>query len=256
MWKLLAGMVFSLFPRRWREGLPRADQIPWEAATTLSGMAESIAAVGALLVWYSASVTTWAANAIDSAVSSGKTIDVGETVGFAALVLWVFHPLTWLIVYFIVEGGLRALGAAITSHIMGTFPLYLVDCGYGKLTHRAPQGDAIHSPGAKAYARSFVEALRDEWKVRRLPLVADELTESTHAEEEYLEIRACRPKPEWVPPRVIRVEEQYYRLEASFREATARPYVYRLRKLLAGVPGRTVILYQVSPQIPEPGRPS
>jgi len=48
----------------------------------------------------------------------------------------------------------------------------------------------------------------------------------------------------------VRVDETYYRLEASAVEkGAARPFRYRLRRLEAGVPGRGVLLYKSSEAI-------
>jgi hypothetical protein len=61
--------------------------------------------------------------------------------------------------------------------------------------------------------------------------------------EEILEIRACRRKPEWNPPRTVRYQDSYYRLEASADGTPPLSFRYTLRKLSAGVPGRTVLIY-------------
>jgi len=50
-------------------------------------------------------------------------------------------------------------------------------------------------------------------------------------------------EPDWNPPRVVRYEDRYYRLEDYARGSGPRPFVYRLRRLAAGVPGRTVLVY-------------
>jgi len=51
----------------------------------------------------------------------------------------------------------------------------------------------------------------------------------------------------------VRVDETYYRLEASSVEkGAARPFRYRLRRLAAGVPGRGVLLYKSGEAIVKP----
>jgi len=227
--------------------MPGAGALPWERGATLSGFLEALIALAALVFWYSLSVTTWAANGLDSALRGGVERNVpGQAIGFAALMLWVLHPLTWLIGFFVLEGAVRMVGAAFAEHTMGTLPLYLVDCAYGKFTGRRPEPDALYSPGTGHFA-SFVAAIKDQWQLRRLPQLDDEVRQSREGEEEYLEIRACRPKMDWVPPRIVRVGDVYYRLEEATRSGAPRPFVYRLRKLAAGVPGRTVIVYDCPP---------
>ena len=87
-------------------------------------------------------------------------------------------------------------------------------------------------------------ALRAQMLAARLETVPDELHYSMDSADEILLIRACRPKQDWIPPKVVRVDETYYRLEHASTEKGARPFRYRLRRLEAGVPGRNVLLYR------------
>lgn len=207
-------------------------------------MLEGALALAGLVFWYSISVTTWAAKGLDSALRGGPERSVpGQAIGFAALVLWALHPLTWLTAYFVFEGAVRMAGAAFAGHVMGTLPLYVADWTYGKLTRRRPEPDALSSPSA-GYAASFVAAMKDEWQIRRLRQVNDELVYAREGEEEFVEVRACRPKMEWIPPKIVRMGEVYYRLEEATRGKAPRPFVYRMRRLPAGVPGRSVIVYE------------
>jgi hypothetical protein len=73
--------------------------------------------------------------------------------------------------------------------------------------------------------------------------VPDELCFSKNGADEILEIRACRRKPDWMPPKTVRYKETFYRLEGSSDGPTPRPFRYRLRRLTAGVMGRTVLVY-------------
>ncbi len=245
MWRLALGIFLSILPRRWRNALRLNEAVPWEPATVLSGFVESLLALILLLYWYSRSVTTWAANALDSALRGGPESAVpGQAIGFSALVLWILHPLTWLIAYFILEGLVRLLAAAFTDQIFGTFPLAFIDWCYGKATRRPPEGDSLHSPGTRAQLQSVFSTLKEKIIVSRLPELEDELVESTRAGESFVEIHASRPKPEWVPPRVVRIGDAYFRLEQLSQGKSPRPFVFALRRLAAGVPGRSVILYQ------------
>jgi hypothetical protein len=85
--------------------------------------------------------------------------------------------------------------------------------------------------------------MRDKVVTARLSQVADEHCVIKSEAEEFLEIRACRAKLDWTPPRVVRYQDRYYRLEEFVRKSGARPFIYKLRRLAAGVPGRTVLLY-------------
>jgi hypothetical protein len=251
MGRLALGIVLSLLPRQWRERVPLFESIPWQRATIVSGILESLLALLALVSWYSISVTTWAANLLDSALRGCPEASVpGQAIGFSALVLWLLHPQTWFIGYFAIEGAVRMLAAISTEQTFGTLPLAFVDWCYGKATHRPLEGDALHAPSGKAQVQSFVSAMKQEVLLRRLPEVADELVARDEGEESLLEIHSSRPKAEWVPPKIVRVGDAYFRLEHVERRRPPRPFVYRLRRLPAGVPGRTVIAYDAPPRTP------
>lgn len=250
MWRLPLGIVLSLLPSRWRDWLGLQQVIPWERATIVSGILESVLALGALVVWYSHSVTSWAAVALDSALRGGPPAAYsGQELGLSAFVLWLLHPQTWLMGYFAFEGMLRMLAAISTEQIFGTLPLIFVDSCYGRATGRPLRGDDLLAPSGKAQWRSFVSALKEKLLVRRLPLVEDQVLEvSGGGEEEFLvEVHSSRPKAEWIPPKIIRIADTYFRLENVERRKSARPFVFRLRRLAAGVPGRAVIVYDAAP---------
>ena len=73
--------------------------------------------------------------------------------------------------------------------------------------------------------------------------MSDELCFRKSALENILEIRASRRKQDWTPPRIVRYQDSYYRLEADSIGPPPRPFLYTLRRLPVGVPGRTVLLY-------------
>jgi hypothetical protein len=245
MWKIVLGVALSVLPRRWRAPSLLEQAIAWERCAILSGLLESLLAMLGLIFWYSHSVTTWAANALDSALRGGPEASVpGQAIGFSALVLWCLHPLTWFIAYFVVEGVVRFLAAVSTEQILPSWPLAIVDWSYGKLTHHPPEGDALDTPTAKQQVKSLAATVRQSAKTAGLVELADERLESADAGETILEIHSLRSKAEWTPPRVVRVGQLYYRLEAASEGSRPRPFIYRLRRLAAGVPGRNVLLYQ------------
>src|SRR5207302_7148078 len=50
-----------------------------------------------------------------------------QEVGFMAMFIFATHPLTWLILYFAVEGSVRLVGAAFTESDLGILPLFVLD---------------------------------------------------------------------------------------------------------------------------------
>ncbi|HMD40512.1 MAG TPA: hypothetical protein VKH15_14605 [Candidatus Acidoferrum sp.] len=243
MWIYLLAPFLSLFPRRWRKAVPFYDAVPWRFGAVVSGVVESLIALGALAYWYSYSVTTWVSNALDSALS--KTAPTGlsvNDVGFAAIVVWFTHPLTWAIALVGVEGIARVC-ATLADSVLGLFPLYLTEKVYSKIFRRGQPDRPVIAKFSQSHVASYVGTVRDKVISARIAQVPDELCVSKNDLEEFLEIRASRQKPEWDAPRVVRYEDRYYRLEECSRGPAPRPFVYKLRRLAAGVPGRTVLTY-------------
>jgi len=237
------GPFLAALPQRWRNSLVPAESIGWKLATILSGFAESLLALVAIVVWYSYSVTTWVSHGLDSALAGKMLPDVNEQqIGFAALVIFALHPLTWLIGYFGIEGGIR-LAAALTESYLGILPLFLADKIYLKAAGRSAPS-AVRAAGfAQSNFSSYKQAIRERVRHSRVPSVPDELRFTKQDEEEFLEVHASHPKLDWTPPKTVRYQDSFYRLEATSEGAEPRPYHYLLRKLPAGVMGRTVIIY-------------
>ena len=240
MWTYIVGPILSLLPRNWRRALPFSDDIRWAHAVALSGLAEMVVAVAGLMKWYSISMTTWVNRglevALDGKAGSGIT---DQAIGAMAWFMWANHPLTWILGYFSVEGAVRLCGAAFSDSLLGTLPLFLVD-----KTVRAFFGGSKtvqEEPGA---ASSFFGAVGEKILQSSVPVSADEISFQRSGTEEVLQILASRRKQDWDPPRVVRFEESYYRLEECSKCVGPRPFRYKLRRLPAGVPGRKVLLYE------------
>lgn len=248
MWIYLLGPFLSLFPKRWRKALPFYQSVPWRAAAILSGLAESVLALASLMYWYSYSVTTWVSRALDAALT-GKTAPgtTDHEIGFAALLIWATHPLTWVIASVGIEGMARLCGA-LTDTILGIFPLYLLEKIYSTIFRRNSPKPASAVKFSQSHVSSYVGTMKDKVLSARLSQVPDELCVVRNSGEEFLEIRAWRAKSEWTPPRTVRYEDRYYRLEECARGSAPRPFIYKLRKLTKGVPGRTVLTYSPEEQ--------
>ena len=94
--------------------------------------------------------------------------------------------------------------------------------------------------------RSYLSAVQEHLRVSRLEELPDTLDYSDRLSEEFLEICASRRKPEWDPPKTVRVDETYYRLERFSVERGTRPFRYTMRRVDFGVPGRNVLLYNAA----------
>jgi hypothetical protein len=240
----LLGPFLALLPKRWRESLADRDSIGWQIAGTLSGFGESLVALVAMMYWYSYSVTGWVSRGVDAAVAGkmGRGV-TDQEIGFTAFVIFATHPLTWLIAYAGVEGSVRLVGAAFTEHNLGILPLFVMDKIYLKIIGRSGPGAAKAAGFEQGNWSSYTGAIREKVRLSRAPLVPDELCFTKNGPDEILEIRACRRKPDWTPPKTVRYEDAFYRLEKSFDGPEPRPFRYRLHRLTAGVMGWGVLTY-------------
>jgi hypothetical protein len=227
MWIYVLGPFLSLLPARWRKALPFSQAVSWRSAAILSGLAESVIALVALMYWYSYSVSMWVSRALDLALNGKTDPRISDhAVGFAALLVWSTHPLTWGIVFFGIEGMVRLCGA-FTDTVLSVFPLYLVEKIYSKIFRSAEPEAPYDVKFSQSHVTSYVGALRDKVATAKLSQVPDELCVAKNDSEEFLEIRASRAKPDWTPPRVVRYEDRYYRLEESSRSSGPRSFVYK-----------------------------
>ncbi|HKV64125.1 MAG TPA: hypothetical protein VJO16_19620 [Candidatus Acidoferrum sp.] len=240
----LLGPFLAFLPRRWRNALPLGEGLDWRRATAMSGFGEAAVALAALMFWYSYYMNLLVNNGLDSALSGKMGPGVtDQAIGFTALVIWATHPLTLLFAYGGVEGAVRLMGAAFTETNLGTLPLFLADKIFLKLSGRSAPSVSKSSGYAESNLSSYARAIREKALLKKLPHVPDELVISKDGAEEMLEIRACRRKPDWDPPRTVRYQDSFYRLEAAAEGTPPRPFRYTLRKLSAGVMGRTVLVY-------------
>ena len=239
------GPFLAFLPKRWRESLPFHATVNWKPAVLLSGILECVVALVALVYWYSYSVTHRAADAVFSAIQNGAEINP-NAIGFAGLAVMFLHPLTWLIAFCGIEGIVR-LCAVFTDTALGVLPLFLTDKLFLQLVRRRNPLSAGTENFSQSHLASGMRAVRERALMAALPLVPDELHFTTRGSDEILEIHSCRVKTDWTPPRMVRCEDRYYRLEACLQGTAPRPFIYALRPLPAGVPGRTVLIY--SPEL-------
>lgn len=240
----LVGPLAALLPARWRKALPFAGFIQWNRAATLSGILQIVAAILALAKWYQHVMFPIVDRGVDLALKGklpGEVTD--QQIAGAGYMVFLFHPLTWLLVYFFLEGAVRLCGAAFSENVLGTLPLALIDWAYSLLTDR--NASKPEYPVAQN-AQSFAGAVRERAILSRLKQVPDELHFATDQTQELLEIWASHRKDDWVAPKVVRVDDVYYRLEENSVDDGPRPFRYRLRRLERGVPGRNVLLYKTA----------
>lgn len=134
----------------------------------------------------------------------------------------------------------------LESRYARPFTYFLRRLGTGEIVRGVEDYDANHivqqEGGAGIFGIVWRE-LRSRYRIRRLPLVADETRTIADRNGLLLEIRSCRPKPEWTVTRLVQYQGEFFRIEAIQEAGGARPFVFRLRRLPAGVPSRSVLQY-------------
>ena len=244
MLTFLLGPFLAVLPMRWRQLLPMQKLVEWPIASLLSGFGEFLFGVVAMLYWYSYSVTTWVSRGLDAALAGKMGPEVNDhEIGFMAILIFATHPLTWLIFGIAVEGCVRLVGAAFTESNLGILPLFVADKIFLKLTGQSRASIAQAAGYPETNLSSYVGAVREKARVMRTAIIPDALCVTREGADEFLEIRACRNKPDWTPPRTVRYQNTFYRLEESSRGSEPRPFRYRLRRLSASVVSRTVLQY-------------
>ena len=234
----IVGPFLAFLPKRWR-GAFVGFQINWARATAISGAAEFVLLLVAAGRWYFYSMNAWISRGLEAALNGEAGPGVTDhVIGGMALFMWANHPLTWVLAYFSVEGAVRFCGAAFGESYLGTLPLYFVGKIFAWIMGVPPE-----DPDRPAMAASFVSAVSDKLLESTQPAGTDEIVRREQAGEQLLEIRASRKKAGWEPPRVVKIGERFYRLEAFTRGTLPRPFRYTLRRLAAGVMSRTVLVY-------------
>ena len=244
MFTFLLGPFLAALPRRWRQSLPMQKRIEWRTASILSGFGELLLGIIAYMFWYSYSMNTWVSRGLDAALAGRMDPRVTDhDITIMSLFIFATSPLTWMILYVGLEGSVRLLGAAFSESYLGILPLFVADKIFLKITGQSGPGIAQAAGYTETNVSSYVGAIREKARVMRTAIIPDELCVTREGADEFLEIRACRNKPDWTPPRTVKYQDTFYRLEEASTGIGQRPFRYRLRRLPAGVMSRTVLVY-------------
>lgn len=204
----IVGPVYTLLPRRWRARTHHASGQSLGRAALISGILEAVLSLIVVRAWYLSFFGILAEKYVHYLETThANTMFSSETVTQAGFVTFAFHPLTWVILYFGLEGTLRAFAALSTGEAYGIFPLFALDYAYRLAARGSPAPE--------------------------LPLVRDEIT--TGDANCDIKIASCRRKPDWKHPFTIRYSGAFFQVVAEkVVHAGPRPYVYSLRRLPPG----------------------
>ncbi|MBI2839662.1 MAG: hypothetical protein HYX75_15230 [Acidobacteria bacterium] len=225
-WTFLAGPFLALLPGQWRRRVFRDLAVEWGPATVTSGLVEFLVGFFVLFDWYMRVIHIAVDSQMDpllaAAVDKGQDIPVefaAVSSGFSGFVAFVFHPVTWILSFFVIEGLVRALAAGHAGQTPGTLPLALLDRAAARL---------------KRLSHDL-----------RIPLVRDHVTRAIGSRGWDLRVASCRTKPDWTPPRTVRFEGEFFTVVrgGKKRRPSKRPYVFLLRRPAEGEAFRGVIDY-------------
>jgi hypothetical protein len=202
------GPFYVLLPKRWRKGVRYGPERHLARAALISGLGEAVLSLVVLSLWYMLFVglinNHYAALVLDHANFSATPTEVAGGVG---LILVAINPITWVIVYFGLEGILRALAAITTEEVVGTLPLYALEFAWRYAKRRKPTVE--------------------------LPLVPDEITPGGKSCD--IQIASCRRREGWKYPFTLRYAGAYFQIiDEQYITVGPRPYIYQLRRLPHG----------------------
>jgi hypothetical protein len=206
---MLASVFLSLLPARYRKAVARWAGISvGNEGAFISGVTECCLCVF-MLIFYYFIFTNQIMAPLPLREFLRAAEDKGETAihGFGLIIIFLFitSPITLLLFYFIIEGGVRALAALITGEIVPTLPLQLI-----ALTHGLGEKIAVE--------RKLGKRISDEVQ-RPGPEGFDLL------------IASCRQKKDWnYRLNTISFDDMLYEVAEQRSSAAPRKYVYLLRR--------------------------
>jgi hypothetical protein len=196
-------LLLSFLPKRYRDHFTPFE-IP-SGAVVLSGFLQIFLSLGLLIGDYHAFMTArLAALPLETMEKVGEKGGESAIMGFGGFFLmeYILRLTTILLLYFLLEGGVRIIAAVAAQECVPTLPLKLVEYADTQLS-------------AKSQERRMGARIRDE-------VLLD-------ANGQALQIFSCRPKP-WTQLTSISHEGQFYELVSESKAAAPRPFVYVLRK--------------------------
>ncbi len=280
MWSYLATPFLVLVPARWRRDVIFTAPPHWRVASFMCGVVQCVTGFVALVWWYSYSVTTWTHGVIEHRVETQDPVNglSPEAFGMLGFTIVAANPITWLIVIWCVEGIARLLAAVITEEVFATFPLALIAGAIAMVRPVREENPGLQGGNDATLDRSpaggFASFLRRGMLERTHGRVTDHVTLLRDADGEVLKVCASHTKAEWDVGRIVRVsgDGTFWRLESfverdrsaaygatghddglprgtaaagAVADGHSRRFVYKLRRLGAGVMNRNVLTYEL-----------
>jgi hypothetical protein len=199
---LFLSALLSFLPKRYRE-IFTPYELP-AAAGIWSGLVEALINIGLLVRGYYAYMN-WRMASLPAEVFTRAGEKGGESaimgMGSIFMLEYLIHPLTFVFIFFTLEGFVRAIAAVGADEVLPSFPLQILAFLHGKLD-------------AQSHERRLGARIRDEVQ----PIAANSL-----------QIASCRPKP-WTRLTTISHEGVFYELVSEHKGESPRCFIYILRR--------------------------
>ena len=199
---LFLSTLLSFLPRRYRE-IFTPHELP-ATAGIWSGLIEALTSVGLLVRGYYAYMNWRMANLPPEVFTkAGEKGGESAIMGLGSIFMleYLILPTTIVLVFFLLEGVVRAIAAIGSDEVLPTFPLQILAFLHGHLS-------------AQNHERRLGQRIHDEVQ----PLTADSF-----------QIASCRPKP-WTQLATISHEGVFYELVNECEGESPRRFVYILRR--------------------------
>lgn len=200
---ILLSMLLSLLPKRYRETFT-SHAIP-SAGAVVSGLLETLISAGLVIHGYFVYTDErLAALSVTVMTKAGEKGGESAIMGMGTIFLmeYLIHISTLVLMFFVLEGAVRAIAAIGSGEVLPSFPLQAIAFVHTQLDSQSQE-------------RSLGERIRDE------VAAADG--------GQGLQIASCRPKP-WNQLTSISHEGVFYELAGEKKGTKPRPFIYILRK--------------------------
>ena len=131
MLSLLLSIFASLLPGRYRNCLPIFAGMDLRSGALVSGIIEGLGCLLIFIVRYLGFIQAKVGAMGEKVIAKGAegalaAPGVQAGMGFMTTMEYLIHPLTLLLIYFALEGAVRAVAALSTQETLGTLPLHVV----------------------------------------------------------------------------------------------------------------------------------
>ncbi|HPR63546.1 MAG TPA: hypothetical protein PK014_04935 [Thermoanaerobaculia bacterium] len=198
----------SFLPERWKMKDPLSS-FSSAPAHALSGVLEACAGAGLLFAGLIAHVEGFISTSGYDYVVTKDSTTYGELFGIGAFGYLAFFlkPQSWILLYFFLEGIVRALEASFTGRHLGIFPLWMVD--------------QIWTTGQEGF-----HSFRLKRKIG--PQTSDEIVTDEKNPDRGIDLYSSELKP-WSDVQVVEYGERHYILLSTSLVQRKDRYAYRYR---------------------------